>query len=163
GEAYLDTATQRRSVAGHLALIGYEMDEGASAYTWLQFQVNATHTLTPAPGLRVTNPPARRDDPVIVFETLGPATLRPGQHRMTVFNWDNRGCCLPREALSAALRGSYPDLDAGDYLLFEQGRERRDVVRLSARPEIVPLTSLPEGFITVVRWSAATPLHADYC
>jgi len=38
-EAFLGTATQRRSVAAHLALIGYQMDEGASAHTWLQFQV----------------------------------------------------------------------------------------------------------------------------
>jgi hypothetical protein len=35
-------------VAGHLALIGYEMDEGASAWTWLQFQVNDVHRLDAA-------------------------------------------------------------------------------------------------------------------
>ena len=44
-EAFLSTATQRRSVANHLALIGYQMDQGASAYTWLQLTVNAVQTL----------------------------------------------------------------------------------------------------------------------
>ena len=51
-EAFLNTATQRRSVAGHLALIGYQMDNGASALTWLQFQVNAPHALPT--GFKVT-------------------------------------------------------------------------------------------------------------
>ena len=45
-EAFLMTATQRRSVAGHLQLIGYQMDEGAAAHTWLQFRVHAAHTMT---------------------------------------------------------------------------------------------------------------------
>ena len=44
-EAFLGTATQRRSVAAHLALIGYQMDEGASAHTWLQFQVGSEPAL----------------------------------------------------------------------------------------------------------------------
>src|SRR6185503_2132183 len=63
-EAFLGSATQRRSVAGHLALIGYEMDEGAAAHTWLRFRVNQTHTLDDEPGLRVSNLPLRDNEPV---------------------------------------------------------------------------------------------------
>src|SRR5262249_60730480 len=48
-EAFLSSATQRRSVAGHLALLGYQIDEGASAYTWLQFQVNTCIHCSPKP------------------------------------------------------------------------------------------------------------------
>src|SRR6266704_2334272 len=44
-EAFLSSATQRQSVAGHLALLGYRIDEGAAASTWLQFQVNTTSPL----------------------------------------------------------------------------------------------------------------------
>ena len=47
-EAFLGTATQRRSVAGHLALIGYQMDEGASAYTWLHSRSPMSHHRSPA-------------------------------------------------------------------------------------------------------------------
>src|SRR5215471_12434671 len=69
-EAFLSSATQRRSVAGHLALISYEMDEGSSAYTFLQMQVNAVHALasTPTqPGLAVSNTRSSVSEPVIVF------------------------------------------------------------------------------------------------
>ena len=44
-EAFLTSASQRRSVAGHLALIGYELDPGESAGTWLFFEVNSEQSL----------------------------------------------------------------------------------------------------------------------
>lgn len=158
-EAFLETATQRRSVAGHLALIGYTMDEGASAHTWLQFHVNALQPVDP--GFRVTNQILRESEPIIVFETLRTATLRTEHNGMSVYNWGNQKCCLPQHALSAALVGEFPNLQAGEYLLFDQGPGQRDIVRLTAPAEIV---SMPSGQrITVVRWSPATPLHRDYC
>jgi hypothetical protein len=174
-EAFLSSATQRRSVAGHLALLGYQMDEGASAYTWLQFQVNTVHTLPGDPGFKVSNKPSSDAEPVIVFETLGTATLDPKHNEMRLYTWGNKDCCLPRQALSAALCGSYENLQMGDYLLFEDEQGHRDVVRLTTPPEIVRaagMTSPPAGSppagpqhpdLTIVHWSAATPLHYDYC
>ena len=183
-ESFLSTATQRRSVAAHLALLGYQMDEGASAYTWLQFQVNAVQILPGSPGFKVTNTPATSTDPVIVFETLAPARLDPALNRMTLFNWGNVNCCLPSTSLSAVLSGSFLQLKPGDYLLFDNGSGFRDVVRLVAPPQIMPAplvtsppllssppasppssppTSPPSAFATVVNWSPATPLQHDYC
>jgi hypothetical protein len=170
-EAFLTTATQRRSVAGHLALLGYQMDEGASAHTWLQFQVNTQQTLSGNPGFKVSNQPITSDEPVIVFETLGEAGLDPAHNQMALFDWGNSNCCLPSTALSAALAGSYARLKAGDYLLFDDGRGDRDVVRLNASPQVVSVTQViptalgspPPGFVTIVNWSAATPLQNDYC
>jgi hypothetical protein len=169
-EAFLDSATQRRSVAGHLALLGYRLDEGAAAHTWLQFQVNTLHTLSDSTqpgvtGFPVSNRPLRDTDPILVFETLGPATLRPEHNAMRLYDWGNANCCLPRDALQTALDGSFPDLHAGDYLLFDDGSGQRDTVRLTAPPEItLPFSpDAPPPDITVVRWSAATPLTHDYC
>src|SRR5262245_15756602 len=170
-EAFLGSATQRRSVAGHLALIGYQMDEGASAYTWLQFQVNTVQTLLTKAGAKVSNRPSSNADPVIVYETLGEVTLRPEHNAMQLYTWGNRDCCVPRQALSAVLVGSYQDLQADDYLLFDDEKGHRDVVRLSSPPEIVPgpgftsppIGSPPSGFLTLLRWSEGTPLHYDYC
>jgi hypothetical protein len=168
-EAFLDTATQRRSVAGHLALLGYGMDEGAAAYTWLQFRVNEVHTLTPGEGLRVTNLPLGEADPRIVFEPIAAATLRPEHNDparpIRLYAWGNDNCCLHSDARSAALAGSFANLQAGDYLLFDDGRGR-DLVQLVERPAIStagPLSSPVDAPITVVRWSKATPLHRDYC
>lgn len=183
-EAFLGSATQRRSVARHLALLGYQMDEGASAYTFLQMQVNAVRTLisTPSqPGLAVSNAPSSANEPVIVFETLGNATVRPQHNRMAIYTWGNQSCCLPATATSLALAGVFADLSSGDYLLIQDNAGHRDVVRLTSKPVIVsslsvgpgnpgspplaspPVGSLPTDLITVVSWSAATPLHYDYC
>jgi hypothetical protein len=180
-EAFLGSATQRRSVAGHLALIGYQMDEGASAYTWLQFQVNTVHTLLTKAGAKVSNRPSSNADPLIVYETLDEVTLRPEHNAMQLYTWGNRDCCVPHQALSAVLVGSYQDLQAGDYLLFDDEKGHRDVIRLTSPPEIIPgpgFTSPPvglppigsppigpllSGFLTLVRWSEGTPLHYDYC
>ena len=170
-EAFLSSATQRRSVAGHLALIGYQMDEGASAYTWLQFQVNAVRTLTTKAYARVRNQPSNDAEAALVFETLGTVTLRPEHNAMSLYTWRNNDCCLPSQALSAVLAKSYPDLQAGDYLLFDDGKGHRDVVRLTARPEIVPEQAINppvvgsplSDLLTLVRWSEATPLRSDYC
>jgi hypothetical protein len=170
-EAFLTTATQRRSVAGHLALLGYQMDEGASAHTWLQFQVNTQQTLSGNPGFKVSNQPITSDEPVIVFETLGNAALDPVHNQMALFDWGNSNCYLPRTAFSAALAGSYTRLKAGDYLLFDNGGGNRDIVRLSASPQVFSvaqvmpgtLGSPPSGFVTIVNWSPATPLQNNYC
>ena len=70
-EAFLTTATQRRSVAGHLALLGYQMDQGASAYTWLQFQFQGDGAHTLPANFKVSNDAASDSDSVIVFETFG--------------------------------------------------------------------------------------------
>ncbi|MEA2688153.1 MAG: hypothetical protein QOD51_760 [Candidatus Eremiobacteraeota bacterium] len=169
-EAFLGTASQRRSVAEHLALIGYRLDEGASASTFLQLSVNATASLSDEVFLTVTNTPQSANEPVIVFETLGAATLDQRHEGMRIFDWGNAGCCLDQDALSAALADSYDGLSAGDYLLFDDGR-LPCVVRLIAAPEIVPAPgggsppfgSPPSGMLTIVRWSAATPLAHGYC
>ena len=171
-EAFLGSATQRRSVAGHLALVGYQMDEGASARTLLQFQVDEIHTLGAA-GFQVSTTPTSEVEPVVVFETLAEATLDPRHNEMRLFTWGNENCCLPREASSAVLVGRFDGLKAGDHLLFEDDRGHRDIVRLVADAETVatsaitspPLAPPPvnAGPLTRVRWSDATPLHHEYC
>jgi len=154
-EAFLGTATQRRSVAGHLALLGYQMDDGASAWTWLQFRVNTAHTLASA-GFQVSTQPATDSEPVVVFETLTGATLDPRHNDMPLFTWGNARCCLPRDALSAVLVGRFDALRAGDHLLIEDDDGQRDVVRLIADAILVDQN-------TLVQWSAATPLQHEYC
>jgi hypothetical protein len=165
-EAFLSTALQRRSVAGHLALIGYQMDDGASAVTYLQFQVSAAETLPSNPGFKVSNQPTASSSPILVFETLGAATLAPASNAMSLYDWGNQGCCLSQSSVTAALTGKQDQLRAGDYLLFDDGDGNRDIVRLTAAPQFAAtdvVTSPPSAdAMTIVTWSAATPLRHCY-
>ncbi|HYK05714.1 MAG TPA: baseplate J/gp47 family protein [Thermoanaerobaculia bacterium] len=170
-EAFLETARERRSVAGHLALIGYELDEGASALTWLKLDVNAVQTVQV--GLRVSTRKVREADAVIVFETLVPITVRPDHNRLALFDFTPlqsppvvRDCCLPKGSLSADLAGALPDLEVGAWLLFEDSEgPRREAVRITAKEIVQPEPGeiVPTGPRTVVHWSAATPLRHEYC
>jgi hypothetical protein len=166
-EAFLSTAKQRRSVAGHLALVGYALDSAAAACTWLQFQVNSFHALSIGSRFRAANRLLDGSEPTIVFETINAANLRPEHNQMTIYGWGNSNCCLPVGALSAELVGSYPFLQIGDFLLFDNQQGGREVVQLTSFPQIATVSSsgsLPQSqTITVVRWSQATPLGQDYC
>jgi hypothetical protein len=164
-EAFLGTATQRRSVQGHLSLLGYVLDEGASSYAWLQFQVARRHRLRP--GFAVSLPASGRLSEV-VFETLVERVLDPEQNDMRIYDGGNADCLLPRDGTTAVLLGSFDTLTAGDYLVFrDDSRGLRDIVRLVSEPIDIapPPSSLAAGarHLTQVRWSVRTPLHHDYC
>lgn len=155
-EAFLDSAGQRRSVAGHLALIDYEMDQGSSAFAWLQFQVNESVKLPKDRGLRVRNKPVRDIETIIVFETHGDSTLLPEYNELPVYAATNADCCLPKDALSLMLAGNYANLKKGYHVLLDDGVDQRDIVRLS---EVVSTSSGN----TILKWTKATPLRYSYC
>lgn len=171
-EAYLATATQRRSVQGHLDLVGYQMDEGAAAYAWLAFQVNAEHRL-PARFQVATSPQPGETD--AIFETLAPALLQPEQNSLQIYDWGNRlagtsGCCLPAGSTSTYLVGDLQTLQTGSRLLFRtmDGRAS-DLVTISQPPTIARAQG-GHGYgyagtpaVTQIRWSAAQALRHDYC
>ncbi len=152
-EAFLDSALERRSVAGHLALIGYEMDQGAAAYTWLQFQV--AQTMTIPKGLAISNKPAGAAEQILVFETQTTATLRPDHNEIPVFSWSQGDCCLPSDALSLILAGSYPNLVPGEYVLLDDGAGQCDVVKITRTSTL--------GGNTTIEWDKTTPLNHGYC
>ncbi len=180
-EAFLGTASTRRSVGGHLALLGYQLDEGAAASTWMQFTVAP---LTP-PGDRIvsipvgaavttkhkrTDPsvldPRHTSEPVIVFETLADATLHSDHNAFTLYDWGHLDCCLAKEATSAAFIGEFPFLQIGDWIAFVDDLGHRDAVRLTEEPSILPIDPVngsPTDPLTFVTWSPETPLSIGYC
>ena len=154
-EAFLDTASQRRSVAGHLALIDYEMDQGASAFTWLHFKVANEQSLPVDKGLSVCTKRGRVKEQVVLFETHGDLTLRPEHNEMSVYTGGKVDCCLHSDASSLTLVGSYPFLQVGEHVLLDDGQGQRDIVRLTH-------VSI-EANKTVIGWSNRTPLRYRYC
>lgn len=180
-EAFLGSASTRRSVAGHLDLLGYRLDEGAAAMTWLQFTVDppetgGDHIMTLPTGTAVTTLRRRTDpsaldprhtsEPFITFETIVDATLHSHHNTFVLYDWGHADCCLDRDAVSAAVVGEFPFLQPGDWLAFADDAGHRDVVRLVEEPSILPpdpVIGHPTLSLTVISWSNATPLSASYC
>src|SRR5688572_28736903 len=200
-EAYLGTARRRVSLRRHALLVDYPMHDGCNARTWVHIDVDTDTTLTLAgaqlltripglaPGIAAgadTQRAAIQQSPTI-FEPLLVAeavSLHAAHSAMPLYTWSGDRCCLPRGATSATLRGSYPNLEAGDAVLFEEVRgprtgepgdadpRHRHVVRLTRvsptqpDPPAPPATStdpLTGEAVTEIEWALADALPFPLC
>jgi hypothetical protein len=205
-EAYLGTARRRISVRRHARMVDYAMHDGCNARAWVQVQVQrktelkrrvqmtpkvtyTTKLLTRAPAqpARIAFNAFTEDQlralGVEVFEPLHDASLFPRHNRMNFYTWGAHECCLPRGATRATLAEAFPDLKAGDVLIFEElrsphtGEERhadpshRHAVRLTrVTPAKDPLggrflelTNDGDADVTEIEWSVADALPFPLC
>jgi hypothetical protein len=203
-EAYLNTARKRVSVKRHARLVDYYMHDGSNARTWVHVTVDAdpvnlsreinvggetfyTQLLTRLPRADPVIDPLTRTHrqllnlSPVVFELMEDAVLFSAHNRMNFYVWDDDACCLPRAALHATLSGHYPNLNAGDVLLFEEvlgpdtgqpgdaNPMHRQVVRLiavvshdeSGDPLVDPLHS--DRQITEIYWHDDDALQIPIC
>jgi hypothetical protein len=178
-EAYLNTARQRISVRRHARLVDYYLHEGCNARAFVHFSVTRgasdqvlpprTRLLTSAASVPTVMEPGSDEERraleagSLVFETAHAVTLREIHNQFSFYTWGDTGCCLPRGATSATLKGSFRSLSAGDFLVFQEmvspttfqpedaDRAHRHVVRLTR----VVLDVDPSG-----RLFEATPVDA---
>jgi hypothetical protein len=114
-EAYLETATQRRSVRQKARLVDYEIDDGAMAETWLEVTVDAEGTIPQ--GARVFA--LSESAPPLPFEIdqFGPHPsyfyVRPewGRDALRPYAWDEGDDVLPAGATELYLEGEIPRAD----------------------------------------------------
>jgi hypothetical protein len=137
-EAYLGTARRRISVRRHARLVDYFMHDGCNARVWVQIVVsdNAGVTIPAHTQLftQVTGSPARippgssaYDGALAagptVFETMdvgASVTCYQAHNQLSFYTWGAQQCCLPAGATHATLAGAYPNLHAGDVLIFQE-------------------------------------------
>lgn len=132
-EAYLLTARSRISLRRHALLVDYPVHDGCNARAWIQLNVNAAFTLsqsgnqfyTYAPGMPSSlsgseNEQAALAAGVVVFEPMQEAELFPEHNLLPFYTWGDTDCCLPQGATEATLAGSFPNLQVGDVLIFEE-------------------------------------------
>jgi len=133
-EAYLQTARSRISLRRHARLVDYFVHDGCNARAWITLEVSMQvfldHTVTRfytyAPGMPSTlavgagNEEAALLAGVIVFEPMQDAVLYPELNQISFYTWGDANCCLPRGATEATLRGSFPNLQPGDVLIFRE-------------------------------------------
>ncbi|RFC33117.1 MAG: putative baseplate assembly protein [Candidatus Nitrotoga sp. MKT] len=196
-EAYLATARKRISLRRHARLVDYKVHEGCNARVWVQLFVNDDGVNIPrgTPLLtRVPDTPERiapfgdqlRDalaNGALVFETVEDTLLYQDHGRISFYSWGERECCLPKGATRATLNGHYPNLKAGDVLVFAEefgprtgfaadaDRAHRWAVRLTD----VRLDSDPSGGlflpvpnnnplnVTEIRWAEDDALPFPLC
>jgi Baseplate J-like protein len=133
-EAYLLTARSRISLRRHALLVDYRVHDGCNARAWVRLTVSVPvfldHTVarfyTFAPGMPSSlavgagNEQAALDAGVIVFEPMQDANLLPEHNQMQFYTWGDTNCCLPQGATEATLLGTFPNLQVGDVLIFQQ-------------------------------------------
>ncbi|MDZ4721865.1 MAG: hypothetical protein SH847_25675, partial [Roseiflexaceae bacterium] len=135
-EAYLGTARRRISVRRHSRLIDYAMHEGCNARVWVQIQVQ--NTLQDALTLPVRTPLLTRaladQEPVLtqqrcdeaiiagatIFETLHELDLYAEHQQMPLYDWGMREYTLPIGSTKAALKGHFPNLNAGQVIILKE-------------------------------------------
>jgi len=132
-EAYLGTARRRISVRRHARLVDYFVQEGVNARTFLHVEVNSDLTLpkgtqafTEVPGKAARLAPNSADLALAlaftpeIFETMQDANLFAAHNEIAFYTWGNATFRLPQGATSATLKGQFPNLQAGDILIFEE-------------------------------------------
>ncbi|MGC2403623.1 MAG: putative baseplate assembly protein [Acidobacteriaceae bacterium] len=137
-EAYIETARSRISLRRHARLVDYFVHDGCNARAWVQLSVQGnigqqifvdrtqTRFYTYAPGTPTSLQPDSGNEAaallagVQVFEPVCDAVLYPEHNLMYFYTWGNSNCCLVAGATEATLLGSYPNLQAGDVLIFQE-------------------------------------------
>jgi hypothetical protein len=137
-EAYLMTARSRISLRRHALLVDYLVHDGCNARAWVCVTVSApadtpvalnhtaTRFYTAAPGMPANlkvnagNEAAALLAGVVAFEPMHDASLFFEHNQMQFYTWGDTDCCLPRGATEATLLKTYPNLQAGDVLIFQE-------------------------------------------
>jgi hypothetical protein len=133
-EAYIETARSRISLRRHARLVDYFVHDGANSRAWVHLEVSMqvfmdrsiTRFYTFAPGMPSSlaagagNEEAALVAGVVVFEPMQDAELYPEHNQMQLYTWGDLNCCLAQGATEATLLGSYPNLQAGDVLIFQE-------------------------------------------
>ena len=183
-EAYLETATQRRSLRRLAGLVDYHIHDGLGASTWLDFQVTGAGTIlagTPVsdPSGRVTFEVGRGIDESLALQ---PYAVSPDVDNMSAYQWDEDDVCLALGSTELFVLGHHtanlplsdtpPGKDPGKWLLLKTApsnpavRARVWMVRIIAREDlldrVLPFPNPPTA-ITRLQWEPeqATPFELD--
>jgi hypothetical protein len=136
-EAYLETARSRVSLRRHALLMDYHVHDGCNARVWIHLTVagnpgdqivldDTALFFTSSPGMPASlQQGASMEDAVAfngvqVFEPMQQAVLYPEHNTMPLYTWGEANCCLPQGATQATLLGSFPNLQPGDVLIFQE-------------------------------------------
>jgi len=152
-EAYLATARRRTSLRRHARLVDYSVHEGSNARVWVRVFVNDDGVMLPKQTPLLSRVSNTRDRIIpasdalqdalaqrpLVFETVEDQLLYRDHERLSFYTWGDRQCCLAKGETHATLIGHFPQLKAGDVLVFAE--------------ELGPRTGFKEDAVRTHRWA----------
>jgi hypothetical protein len=168
-EAWLETATQRRSLVRLARLVDYEPRVATAATTLLQFQMAAGGAIPAAVVVGALAP----DGSLVEFETgtglrdQGAYTVDPAWNEVEAYWLDDEERCLPAGATEMQVIRPAVPFAAGDSLLVEEQPEspadppRRAIVQLDRAPvdELDPLFGPAGGTLLArIHWQSGDAL-----
>jgi hypothetical protein len=190
-EAYIETARSRISLRRHARLVDYFVHDGCNARVWIQLQVQGipgeqifldrtrTRFYADAPGAPVNlTVGAGQEEAALlagvqVFEPICDSVLYPEHNSMRFYTWGATDCCLAQGAVEATLRGSFPNLQAGDVLIFQEmlgpqtGNAADADIRHRCAVRLTNVTLLQDPLfslaITEIQWAADDALPFPVC
>ena len=195
-EAYIGTARSRISLRRHARLVDYYVQEGANARAWVCLDAFLDGIVVPAgtqiyplvSGLPASVDPSSYSADTLqasagpVFESLADLVIYTAHNQMDFYTWGDGQCCLPVGTIQATLNGIFPNLHAGDVLIFEEALgpltgdhadadpTHRWAVRLTKvateDQNGLPLqdpTTNPPTLVTVIEWQSADALPFPLC
>lgn len=141
-EAYIGTARSRISVRRHARMVDYLMHDGRNAQVLIQFNVEggspvelkrefqysgktyttqfftmiADQEVRILPGALDSSRPISKTQ--AVFELKNDEMLYPEHNEIPFYTWGDCRCCLPKGSTKATLSGHFPNMRAGDVLIF---------------------------------------------
>lgn len=197
-EAYLGTARKRSSVRRHARLVDYFMHDGCNARVWIQFCLHTSISslvikkrdddgisvnrflsksvsLQPANDFDAKTVQESLEEGVQVFEPKEKEdiTLYPEHNEIYFYTWSQVSCCLPKGAVSATLKGHFPNLSLGQILILMEKIDPATGIEQDANPthrQAVKLTKIASGTdnlngqkITEIEWHADDALTFPLC
>jgi hypothetical protein len=137
-EAYLETARRRLSLRRHALLVDYAVQEGCNARVFMHLDLSSnagtpvfidrtqTRFYAYTPGMPSSLAPGAGNEAAAillgmqVFEPMHDAVLYAEHGKLRFYTWGDTNCCLPKGATEATLLGSFPKLQIGDVLIFQE-------------------------------------------
>ncbi len=121
-EAYLETATQRRSIRRHARLVDYHMHDGLGATVWIDFTIDAAIHTVPLVLPNVTNIFSVSDDNTRIDFEIGQGFDKSGEtytvsetaNKFEPHLWDEDDTCLPVGSTELYITGHQKE-----YLAFD--------------------------------------------
>jgi hypothetical protein len=190
-EAYIETARSRISLRRHARLVDYFVHDGCNARVWIQLQVQGipgeqifldrtrTRFYADAPDMPadLTVGAGQEEAALLagvqVFEPICDSVLYPEHNSMHFYTWDATDCCLARGVTEATLLGSFPNLQAGDVLIFQEvlgpqtGNPADADIRHRCAVRLTNVTLLLDPLfstaLTEIQWAADDALPFPVC